>query len=241
VTGDDKGLPVSIAGLFGTAFGLLARRFPLYATLTAIAISVQYAVDTLAAASPGLIVGLDLVAGAFVAATVSIGVAFDIAQKDADWSRIVSAASLRWGVVTIVTFIAFFVQSQYVPIGTPLGPDTAYGLLLIPFVVLWGAVTMGTVVAAIEPVKSRLMLPLIALGKGMAVSTRFINLARLAFFSILLALPAIVQLLIDHQLAARHITLAEFWTGVPIDMISTGPLQAIATVFYIDFLRRAKR
>ena len=29
--------------------------------------------------------------------------------------------------------------------------------------------------------------------------------------------------------------------GNPIDMISTGVLQAIATVFYVDFLRRAKR
>ena len=241
MTGDDKGLPVTIAGLFGTAAGLFARRFPLYATLTVLAISVQYAVDTLAAASQGLIIGLDLVVGAFIAATVSIGVAFDLAHKEADWSRIVTAASLRWGVVTIVTFVAFFVQSQYVPIGAPPGPDTGYGLLWIPFIVLWGAVTMGTVVAAIEPVKSRLMLPLVALGKGMAVSTHFINLARLALYSILLTLPVIVQLLINHQLTARHITLAEFWTGVPIDMISTGPLQALATVFYVDFLRRAKR
>ena len=241
MTGDDPGLPASIAGLFGTAFGLLARRFPLYGTLTALAISVQYAVDTLAAASPGLVVGLDLVVGAFIAATVSIGVAFDLAQKDADWSRIITAASLRWGVVTIVTFVAFFVQTQYVPIGIAPGPDTAYGLLWIPFIILWGAVTMGTVVAAIDPVKSRLMLPLVALGKGMAVSTRFVNLGRLMLYSILLTLPAIVQLLINHQLAVRHITPAEFWTGVPIDMISTGPLQALATVFYVDFLRRAKR
>jgi hypothetical protein len=28
---------------------------------------------------------------------------------------------------------------------------------------------------------------------------------------------------------------------VPIDMLTLGPLQAIATLFYIDFLRRAKR
>jgi hypothetical protein len=241
VTVDDKGLPASVAGLFGTAAGLFARRFPLYATLTVLAISVQYAVDTLAAASTGLIIGLDLIVGAFIAATVSIGVAFDIAQKDADWSRIITAASLRWGVVTIVTFVAFFVQSQYVQIGTQPAPENGYGFIWLPFIVLWGAVTMGTVVAAIEPAKTRLLLPLVALGKGMAVSTHFVNLARLALYSLLLTVPLVIELFINHTLAVRHITIPEFWTDVPIDMIFTGPLQALATVLYIDFLRRAKR
>jgi hypothetical protein len=241
VIGDDKGLPASLAGLFGTAIGLFARRFPLYATLTVIAIAVQFAVDTLKDASSGLTLGLDIVLGAFLAATVSIGVAFDLHMKEADWSRIVTAASLRWGVVTIVSLVAFGVNYLFLPYLTLPPQQTGFGLLLLPFILLWGAVWMGTVVAAIEPVQSRLILPFIALGKGLGVSTRFVNLGRLMLFSVLFTLPLIAELYAGSQLTAHHITNAVFWSNIPIDMITIGPLQAIATVFYVDFLRRAKR
>ena len=241
MTEDDKGLPASIAGLFGTAIGLYARRFPLYAILAVLAISVQYAVDTLAVASPGLMIGLDIIVGSFIAATVSIGVAFDLAMKEADWSRIVTAASLRWGVVTIVAGVAFCVSLLFSPFLTVPPDQTAFGLLLLPFIVLWGGTWMGTVPAAIEPVQTRLFLPLMALGKGLAVSTRFANVGRLMVFSVLLLLPLVLEFALNNVLSARHITNAPFWANVPIDMLATGPLQAVATVFYVDFLRRAKR
>jgi len=42
-------------------------------------------------------------------------------------------------------------------------------------------------------------------------------------------------------LQAHAVPNAWFWASVPLDMLTLGPLQALATVFYIDFLRRAKR
>jgi hypothetical protein len=119
--------------------------------------------------------------------------------------------------------------------------DTGYGILLLPFIVLWGAVSLGTVVAAIEPTKSRLRLPLIALGKALSVSAQFVNLGRLMVLSVLLSLPLFAEILLGAYLKSRNIGDLDFWSGVPIDMLTLGPLQAIATLFYIDFLRRAKR
>jgi hypothetical protein len=241
VIGDENGLPATIAGLFGTAFVLYVRRFALYAALALIALIVQYVVDVVLLQDPGLVVGLDIVVGAFLAATVSIGVAFDLARKDADWSTIVMAASLRWGVVAIIGLIGYLLLCLFGPFLSLPPEQTGYGLLLLPFIVLWGAVWVAQVAAAIEPVKSRLMLPLRALGKGLAVSARFVNLGRLLVLSIALILPLLAETVLLAQLQARGVPDGWFWASIPIDAITLGPLQALATVFYIDFLRRAKR
>jgi hypothetical protein len=241
VIGDDKGLPASITGLFVTAFGLYVRRFPFYALLAILALAVQFVVDMLVMLDTGLLIGLDIIIGAFLAASVSIGVAFDLAGKEADWSRIMTAASLRWGAVAVISLLGFFVCQLFVPYLTLPPTQTGFGLLLLPFVVLWGGVTMATVVAAIEPTKSRLTLPLVALGKGLGVSARFVNLGRLMVFAVLLTLPLIAEILLGAFLTLRGVGNVAFWSDIPIDMITLGPLQALATVFYVDFLRRAGR
>jgi hypothetical protein len=241
VIGDDKGLPASIAGLLGTAFTLYVRRIKLYATLALAAFAVQFLVDLAVMQDTGLAIGLNIIVGSFVAAAVSIGVAFDIARKDADWSTIFNAASLRWGVVAIICLIDYFVQLLFWP-NVFLPPEqTGYGLLLIPFVIMWGAVFMAQVVAAIDPAKSRLSLPFVALVKGLVVSAQFVNLGRLMLFSVLLTLPLIAEFLLGRYLMMRGVAEVDFWAGVPLDAITLGPLQALATVFYVDFLRRAKR
>lgn len=235
-------LPTSVAGLFVTAGALFARRFPLYAVITLLAIGVQYIVDVVVMPDDtGLLIGLDIVIGSFLAALVSIGVAFDLAGKDADWSGIFTAASLRWGVVTFVGLIAFLVFSLFAPYLTLPSDQTFYGLLLLPFILIWAAVNMASVVAAIEPIQSRLRLPLIALGKGMGVSTRFINVGRLMLYALLLLVPIYVEMFAETWMTGHHVSDAMFWSNVTVDMLTLGPLQALATVFYVDFLRRAGR
>jgi hypothetical protein len=237
----EGGLPATVAGLFGAAYTLYARRFGLYALLAVAALAVEYGVDVLLLQDTGLAIGLDIVIGSFLAATVSIGVAFDLTRKDADWSTIVNAASLRWGVVAIVCLVGYMVFLLFEPYVLLPPEETGYGLLLLPFIVLWGAIWIAQVAAAIEPAKSRLTLPLRALGKGLAVSGRFANVGRLLLLSVVMSLPLFAENVLFGNLQARGIAEAGFWASIPIDALSTGPLQALATVFYIDFLRRAKR
>ena len=239
--GDDKGLPASITGLFVTACTYYVRRFALYGSLAFFAFAVQLVVDLAVLQDAGLAIGLQIIVDSFVLATVSIGVAFDVARKDADWSTIFNAASLRWGVLAVVCGIDWLVYELLWPSMLLPPEQTGYGLLLIPFVVLLGALTMAQVVAAIDPVKSRLTLPFVALAKGLVVSLQFVNLGRLMLFSVVLTLPMFAENWLGTYLADHRFADATFWAGVPIDAITLGPLQAIATVFYIDFLRRAKR
>ncbi len=238
---DEKRLPKTIAGLFGLAAVLYARRAPLYLILAAIAFIVQYVVDELLPQhSLGLSVGLAIILDAFFFAAVAIGVAFDLAEKDADWSTVLLAANERWGVVSIVGVIyqcVFYVLAGNV-FGSP--DDTLYGFLILPIVVFWGAVWLGQVVASIEPVKTQLTLPFLAIGKGMAVGLRFANLGRLVWLSLVIALPIVATMLLGALLVQHHVHDAEFWSEVPIDALVAGPIAALSTVFYVDFLRRGR-
>jgi hypothetical protein len=237
---DESRLPKTVAGLFGTAGALFVRRAPLYLALAAIAILVQYVVDVVLPHSDGLITGLGIIVDAFFVAAVSIGVAFDLAGKVADWSTVLLAANERWGVVSIVSLLYFFVFVAFENnvFGTP--QDTVFGFLILPIVVFWGAVSLGQVVAAIEPVKTQLSLPFLAIGKAMSVSLRWVNLGRLALLSLIVVLPTFANIVLAATLRQHHVPDADFWGGIPLDAITLGPIQALSTVFYVDFLRRAR-
>jgi len=174
-------------------------------------------------------------------ATVSIGVARDLAAGDDGSRAILLAASERWGAVAIAGL--FYFLAVYALFHGVYGTldETGYGLFIPPIIAFWGAVSLAQVVAAIEPVKSRLMLPLISIGKALSVALRVANLGRLLFLSALLTLPVILQSGLYGALTARHVRDALFWADVPLDALLTGPLQAISTLFYLDFARRAER
>jgi hypothetical protein len=238
---DESGLPKTTAGLFGVAGSLYARRAALYASLAAIALGVQYVVGVLLPHTDGLVTGLGIIIDAFFVAAVSIGVAFDLAGQPADWSTVLLAANERWGVVSIVSvlfFIVFLVLEPYV-FGSP--DDTLYGFLVLPVVLFWGALSLGSVVASIEPVKTQLTLPFLALGKAMSVSLRWANVGRLAVLSVLVMLPTVANIGLAAFLTGRHVPDVMFWSSVPLDALTIGPLQALSTIFYVDFLRRARR
>jgi hypothetical protein len=237
---DETRLPKSLLGLFGTAGSLYIRRVPLYLSLAAIAVVVQYLVGVVGPHTPGLITGLGIVVDAFIYAAVSIGIAFDLAEKPADWSTVLLAASERWGVVSVASCLYFLVFWALAPnvFGQP--EDTGYGLLVLPIVIFWGALSLAQVVAAIEPVKTQLTLPFLALGKALAVSFRWPNISRLTLLSFVVIVPTVADAALTTVLAAHHIVQAEFWGNVPLDALTVGPVQALSTIFYIDFLRRAR-
>ncbi len=237
---DDNRLPKTVAGLFGVAGSLYVRRAPLYLVIAAISFAVQYVVDVLLPFDRGVADGLALIIDAFFFAAVSIGVAFDLAGKPADWSTVLLTASERWGVVAIVELVYQFVFLVLAPnvFGSP--DDTGFGFFILPIVVFWGAVSLAQVVAAIEPVKSQMTLPLLALGKGIAVGLRWANLGRLVLLSLIIVLPTFIETYLGVFFLQHNVANADFWSNVPLDALVIGPIQALSTVFYVDFLRRAR-
>lgn len=241
INGDPKPLPATIPGLFESAFNLYIRRFGLYAVLALIALVVQFAVGVVLPHTEGLVTGLGIIVDAFLVAAVTIGVAFDVAHKPADWHAVLEAASLRWGVVTVVGFAYFLLVYSLAPNVAGNPSDTGYGFFILPIITLWGAVSLSQVVASIEPAKSRLILPFIALGRALSVSLSAPNIGRLVVLSAILVLPYLLANVLYDQFRRHGFHDAMFYANVPLDALVTGPLQALSTVFYVDFLRRAKR
>ena len=237
---DGDRLPKSVTGIFVMAGALYVRRFALYITLAAVVLAVQYVVGVLLPHSDGLVAGLSIVVDAFFFAAVSIGVAFDLAEKEVDWSTILLAANERWGVVSIVCLAYWLVFVLLAPSVFDQPDDVASGLLILPIVVFWGAIQLGQVVASIEPVKTQLSLPFLAIGKGLAVSLRWINVGRLVLLSLIIVLPTVGIDLLATILTEHHVHDAAFWGNVPLDALTVGPVAALSTVFYVDFLRRAR-
>ena len=237
---EDNRLPKTVAGLLGMAGSLYARRIRLYIALAVIALAVQYIAGVLLPHSDGIVTALGIIVDAFFAAAVSIGVAFDLAGKDVDWSTVLLAASERWGVVSVVTLTYWLVFLFLAPnvFGQPA--DTGYGFLILPIVVFWGAISLGQVVASIEPVKTQVSLPFLAIGKGMSVAFRRVNVGRLVLLSLVVILPTFATGVLASVLLQHHVHDAAFWGNVPLDALTVGPIQALSTVFYIDFLRRAR-
>jgi hypothetical protein len=227
--------------LLGTALALYARRIRPYALLAAAACVIQYIAATFVPHTLGSAQALAIVVDAYLIAAVSIGVARDLAGIGEGWRTILTAASERWGAVAIagVLYLLVVLSLERGVFGST--EDTGYGLFIPPIIAFWGAVWLAQVVAAIEPVQSRLRLPLISIGRALSVSLRVANLGRLLFFSALLTLPVILQSGMFGALTARNVRDASFWANIPLDALLTGPLQAISTLFYLDFARRAQR
>ncbi len=223
------------------ALVLYARRFRLYALLAAAAFGVQVVAQTALPHTEGTAQALALVVDAFLIGAVSIGVSRDVAGTETGSREILGAAVDRWGAVAVASLLYVLVVLALFRAVFGSLEETGYGFFIMPVIGMWGAVSLSQVVAAIEPVKSRLMLPVISIGKALSVSLRFTNLGRLLFLSALLTMPLIAQGLLASALAARHVGNAQFWSDVPLDAMLTGPLQAIATLFYLDFVRRAER
>ena len=184
---------------------------------------------------------LALVVDAFLIGAVSIGIARDAAGTETTAGDVLSAASERWGAVAVASLMYVLVVLALFRAVFGSLEETGYGFFIMPVIGMWGAVSLAQVVAAIEPVKSRLMLPIISIGKALSVALRLRNLGRLLFLSALLTLPLVAQGLLASALGSRHVGDAQFWADVPLDAILTGPLQAISTLFYLDFVRRAER
>ena len=241
ISDDNNGLPTSIAGVFGVALGLYARRIVFYGTLALVALAIEIVVNLAVLNDTGLELGLDLILESFLVAAVSIGVAFDLAHKPADWSLLFTTASLRWGVVALMALITVIFFDLFAADLLQPTQDNGFGFYTLPIIVIWGALSLSTVVAAIEPVKSRLTLPLVSLGKALAVSSRFVNLGRLVMLSAVMLIPYLLEVLLTKRLMTAHVFRFDFWGSAPIEVLTAGPMQALMTVFYVDFLRRAKR
>jgi hypothetical protein len=243
---DEIRLPECTSGLFEVAFVSYGRRLPLYVGFAALAFILQLAISLAApklvpteGLREGLIDGANFVIDAFLCGLVTIGIVADLRARtrSADGRAILGDAIARWWIVALLIVVVNLLFSSMLQDVLTSGDPTLLALSPV-FLVFLGALSIATVIAAVDRTTNEALLPIVSIGRSLQVSLPFPNLGRLAIYSALLAIPTIVSLILAHELHVRHIPYAEFWAWIPIDVITVGPLQALATIFYLDFVRR---
>ncbi len=174
-----------------------------------------------------------------ICALVTIGVVADMrADERKSDTAIADLALQRWGLVAVVTTLVDVVAAftNDAVFGPP--EDTGYGFLILPIVVAWGSLGFASVIAAVDEKTAPYILAFSSIGRSMALGLARQNLGRLIALAIVAVLPTFLEVVLAHQLELRKVGAWQFVGNIPIDALVTGPLQAVFTVFYLDFVRR---
>ncbi|GAC1413668.1 MAG: hypothetical protein NVSMB64_23900 [Candidatus Velthaea sp.] len=244
IAGERKSLPESIGALFDTAFALYGRRFALYATVTLAGFIIQAAAAALfAAAFPHVlayaVAVLNVIVDAFIAGVVTIGVLTDAARADdVSGNDIVTAASGRLLPLIVVNFLVALTQLVVAPVYAVPADLTLCALMLPIVAVIYGTLGFATVIAAGDTATSKSMLFVRSIGQSFRLALAGQNLGRTALLGLCVLPVSLLQVVVLDQMQVRHMRGFDFLANVPIDALVVGPLQAVFTVFYLDFVRR---
>jgi hypothetical protein len=237
---DRRPLPESIGALVSIAIRAYRRRFGLFFGTAFAGLVFEAVLAYLRPGDLGVFFAGSIFVDSFVAALVSIGVVADMRDGERMSDRDVAATALeRWGIVAAVTTLVDLVTLTTA--GSVVGPPeaTGYGLLILPIVVLWGSVAFATVIAAVDQKTSSLVLVLASVGRSISLALARQNFGRLIALAVVSVLPTLVETVLSDQLELRKVAAWQFIGNIPIDALVTGPLQAVFTIFYLDFVRRS--
>ena len=242
-------LPPSIGGIIDLGLATWARRAPVYLALCVVLFALCGALEALWPArtdSARLLKELVLVYGelfglAYVVAAVALGVATRVAGEHVASTTLLSGALDRWPAVLGAMIVVQLVVELTLPFSAlgPLPDPPALALVLAPIVWLgWGVINLAGPIAALSGER-----PLIALltsfARAIGLSLRRGNVVRVCVLGFATIVPTLITSILVDVFVKRHVPHAFFWAGVPIDMLTVGPLAAIQTAFALDFARRA--
>ena len=238
-------LPKSIGGLLLLALEAYGKRLGTYLALAVASIGLQSLVMLAFPANRGASVAANLCADAFIAAVVTIGVIADLGVKGKSTRTVFADAVHRWWVLAAIGFVELLLQLLFGELAAGTQQNAAdilsTALTGVIITVLSCALNMGTVIGAIDTRTRSLLIVPASIGRGLAISLAWANIGRLLFLSAIVVIPVIVAGALDQQLTLVHHAQATFWVDTPIDALTTGPLQALFSVFYLDFVRRLIR
>lgn len=237
--GERLPLPESVGALTQTALRAYRRRFPLFFGTALGGLIFEALIAYVRPGDIGFFYAGSIVVDSLLAALVTIGVVADLREGERLTNGVVVARAMgRWGIVaavtTLVDIVTFFSSSAV--FGPP--ESTAYGLLSLPIVVLWGSVAFASVIAAIDEKTAPATLVFSSIGRSITLAFARQNFGRLTLLALVAVVPMLIEAVLADQLELRKVAGWQFIANIPIDALATGPLQAVFTVFYLDFLRR---
>jgi hypothetical protein len=237
---DRRPLPESSGALVQTALRAYRRRFALYFGTAVAGLIAEAIAAWLEPKNLGFLYAGSIVVDALISALVTLGVVSDIREGDRLGDRAVAGRAIeRWGIVAVVTALVEFVifSTSDAVFGSP--EATGFGFLILPIVVIWGSLSFATVIAALDDKTPLGVLAFSSIGRSFSLAVARQNFGRLTMLALVAVLPTLVENVLAHQLELRKVAGSLFIANIPIDALVTGPLQAIFTIFYLDFVRRS--
>jgi hypothetical protein len=237
---DRRPLPESIGALVQIASRAYRRRFRLYFGVAVAGLVLEALIAYLRPGDTGFFYAGWILVDSSLAALVTIGVVSDLREGEKLPDRaVLDRGFARWGIVALVTTLVdvVIISTSDSVFGPP--ESTAYGILIPLVVVLWGSISFATVIAAIDENTPALTLVVASVGRSMSLALARQNFGRLTALAAVAVLPTVIETVLGDQLELRKVAGWQFIANIPIDALVTGPLQAVFTVFYLDFVRRS--
>ena len=248
--GEDR-LPHSFGGLVGFALRAWAANAPLYLALAAVVLAAyavaEFAIPAAALSAPlgqfkvFVIEYTGIFADSLVVAAVALGTGARAAGSTPAPRALAGGAVERWLPVIAVTLLSqaiVFLTGDLSGLG-PSSSPRALVVLMAPLVwILWGVLGLTGPLVALSANRGAFAV-LVGFGRAFGIALQRGNLVRLCVFAVVLMIPILLQTVLYNALIARHTARAFFWANVPVDVVTIGPISALATVFALDFARRA--
>ena len=238
-----KRTPLGFSHLLDGALGAFRRRAGLYLLVAVGAFAFQLIAMPFASyeANDAKIIIAILVsslADSLIAAVVCIGVARDLLDEPTSPIGILSTALERLWAVFIVVVVVQVLQGTLLPAFTSL-EGSFYGILIAPAALFYGALQSAVVIASVDPEAQTGLVIVRSIGRSFFLSLSGGNIGRTALIGLIAIAPTLLEFVLIDVLHVRHVANPNFWGNVPVDMLVSGPLAALLTVFYLDVLKRA--
>jgi hypothetical protein len=237
---DRRPLPESVGALAQIALRAYRRRFGLFFGTAFAGLIFEAILAGLRPGDIGFFYAGSIIVDSLIATLVTIGVVADMRDGDRLSDRSIAAQTLgRWGVVAAVTTLVDIItfSTSDAVFGPP--ESTGYGFLALPIIVLWGSIAFASVIAAIDEKTPAGLLIVASIGRSLSLALARQNIGRLTVLALVAVLPMLIEGVLSDQLELRKVAAWQFIANIPIDALVTGPLQAIFTIFYLDFVRRS--
>ncbi|MGH7659696.1 MAG: hypothetical protein ACRENA_02110 [Vulcanimicrobiaceae bacterium] len=220
-----------------------AQRWPLYLVIALASIAIEYPAALLAHYDETIAGIIAACVDGLAMAFVSLDVAARFSEHERSLRELAAKALRRWPLVAFLFVEISLMQGLVAPglFGSP--EQTLYGILILPTLAVFGFFGVVTVVASIDESTPQLALLFYAIYRSVACAAAWPNLGRLTVAGAMVAVPIMLQTLLQQWLASRGFAAgpAFFWANIPVDALCVAPFQAFFTYLYLDFMVREQR
>ena len=242
VTAEER-RPARFSAIVDAALAAWAGRWPVYLGFALVSVVVELGAAVLAHFDQILLIVVLSIVDAFPTAFVTIDVAARFREEPHPLGDVFRRALIRWPIVAVVLILIAFIQSPVFLWMFGSAEQTVYGVLILPALAVMGILGITTAIASIDESLPLVALPGYAFVRAFFIAGIWPNLGRLTFAGAMLAVPIMLQILLQRWLTAHGFSegLAFFWASVPVDALTLAPFQAFFTLLYLDFVVRESR